>query len=197
MLFCCSVSFFPCMLCWLCPLVNVSFPPDLKEKYKVFQQSLDGKVILTKQSIFTLPSKTKLNSTLESFKVISSWQLFSEYGTCGTVPENFLSETGQSLRLFLVPLQVLGQQVTERAQCLLLEHQPLWLERTLSDGGLELATSTQLKLKRKIMDEGFTNGLIRSWSEEIKRLHWLTFLHTFYCFCSLMIYSRINFVCTL
>lgn len=37
----------------------------------------------------------------------------------------FLRETGQSLRLFLVPLQILGQQVMERAQCLLLEQQPL------------------------------------------------------------------------
>lgn len=40
-------------------------------------------------------------------------------------PEDPLGETGQSLRLLLVPVQVLAQQVRERAKRLLLEHEPL------------------------------------------------------------------------
>lgn len=72
-----------------------------------------------------------------------------------------LRETGEPPRLFPVPQQVLGQQVAERAQCLLLEHQPLWLEQTLGDGGLELPTSTQLKLRRRVNSRHLIRGLPR------------------------------------
>ena len=51
----------------------------------------------------------------------------------------------------------------ERAQCLRLEHQPLWLELTLGDRCLQLTTSTQVKLGKKVKDNGFINRL----SEEI------------------------------
>lgn len=64
-------------------------------------------------------------------------------------PEDPLGETGQSLRLLLVPLQVLAQQGRERAKRLLLEHEPLRLEQTLGDGRLELTTGAQLTLQRK------------------------------------------------
>lgn len=127
--------------------------------------SLNNWLILTKQGISILVSH------------FLSW-MWSRVP--GGLFEYFLRETGQSLRLFLVPLQVLGQQVTERAQCLLLEHQPLWLDQTLGDGGLKLSTSTQLKLGRKIMDS-FTNMLInrRKYSNLIGLLKqsWLPCCH--------------------
>lgn len=64
-------------------------------------------------------------------------------------PEDPLGETGQSLRLLLVPLEVLAQQLSERAKRLLLEREPLRLERALGDGRLKVAAGARQNLQRK------------------------------------------------
>lgn len=63
--------------------------------------------------------------------------------------EYFVCETDQSLSLLLVSLQILVQQVTECDQCLLLEHQLVRFQQTLSDGRLKLPERTQLKLMKE------------------------------------------------
>lgn len=62
--------------------------------------------------------------------------------------QSSVPEAAQSLCLLLVPVQVLGQQVVERPQCLLLEQQPLRLQQALGHWRLELAADTQLTLRR-------------------------------------------------
>lgn len=67
-------------------------------------------------------------------------------------PEYSLGETGQLLPFLLVLLQVLGQKVTERAQCVSLEHQPLRLKQTLCKDGLEIPAGAQGKLSMKVVE---------------------------------------------
>lgn len=52
--------------------------------------------------------------------------------------DDLLSEAGEFAALFLVPVQVEGQQVTERAQCLLLEHQLFRPDQMIGYDGLKL-----------------------------------------------------------
>lgn len=84
-----------------------------------------------------------------------------------------MCEAAQSLRLLPVAEQVLAQQVTERAQCVLLEQQPLRLQQPLGDGGLELATSTKLQLEETKITRrcGFSHWMNRpSKNKEVFRL---------------------------